>query len=108
MSSTTFEDEADDLARGVRDKAQAASAKAHSKIDDAASLVSDTAFKASAQAKDLYGQVSERAHSVAEQVDPYVKHRPYAAMGVVAAVGLVAGLLMAGRGPKVIYVKPRD
>lgn len=106
--STSFEYEADDLARSVRDKAQAASAKAHGKIDDAANFVSDTATKASAQAKDIYGQVSERARNVAERVDPYVKHRPYAAMGVVAAVGLVAGLLMSSRGPKVIYVKPRD
>jgi ElaB/YqjD/DUF883 family membrane-anchored ribosome-binding protein len=45
---------------------------------------------------------------VAHQVDPYVKGKPYATMGMAAVAGLLLGLIMAGHGPKVIYVEPRD
>jgi len=57
------------------------------------------------QAKDSYGMALERARTVAETVDPFVQKSPYAALAMAAGIGLVVGLLMAGRGPKVIYVK---
>jgi ElaB/YqjD/DUF883 family membrane-anchored ribosome-binding protein len=43
---------------------------------------------------------------VKAQVDPFVRELAHAASGFGTAVGLLAGLLLAGRGPKVIYVKP--
>lgn len=108
MSTHSIDYETDDLTRKVSDKAQAASAAAQDRIGRAADYVSDKAVKAGAQAKDFYGEVAGRARKVADQVDPYVKNRPYATMGVMVAAGLLVGLLMAGRGPKVIYVEPRD
>ena len=59
----------------------------------------------SEHARDAYGKASERAQKVADTVDPLVKDQPYAALGVAAGLGLVLGLLAAGRGPKVIYVR---
>lgn len=56
-------------------------------------------------AREAYGKASGRAQKVAETVDPFVKDQPYAALGVAAGVGLVLGLLAAGRGPRVIYVR---
>ncbi|MGH6910679.1 MAG: hypothetical protein ACREEG_10875 [Phenylobacterium sp.] len=32
--------------------------------------------------------------------------RPYAALGATLAAGVVIGLLLNSRGPKIIYVKP--
>jgi ElaB/YqjD/DUF883 family membrane-anchored ribosome-binding protein len=99
--------EADQMARKVSDTAQSAGANAQRRIGEAASYVSQAASKASAQAKDLYGDVAGRARKLADTVDPYVKDKPYATMGLVAVAGLLFGLIMAGRGPKVIYVDPK-
>jgi ElaB/YqjD/DUF883 family membrane-anchored ribosome-binding protein len=34
--------------------------------------------------------------------------RPYAVAGLALAAGVVIGMLLNSRGPKIIYVKPRD
>ena len=108
MSTNTIDYEADHLARKVSDTAHSTSSSAQRKIGEAAHSISDAAMKASSQAKDLYGEVTGKARRVVRQVDPYVKEKPYATMGMVAVGGLLLGLLMAGRGPKVIYVEPND
>jgi ElaB/YqjD/DUF883 family membrane-anchored ribosome-binding protein len=108
MSTNSIDYEADDLARKVGDTARSTGSQAQRKIGEAANYVSDAALKASHQVKDLYGEVSGKARKVAETVDPYVKGKPYATMGIVAVAGLLLGLAMAGRGPKVIYVEPHD
>jgi len=108
MSTNAIDYEADNLARKVGDTARSTSSQAQRKISEAANYVSDAAMKASHQAKDLYGEVTDKARMVAQTVDPYVKGKPYATMGIVAVTGLLIGLLMAGRGPKVIYVEAKD
>jgi ElaB/YqjD/DUF883 family membrane-anchored ribosome-binding protein len=108
MSTNTIDYEADHLAREVSDTARSTSSSAQRKIGEAANYVSDAAMKASHQAKDLYGEATAKARKVAQTVDPYVKGKPYATMGIVAVTGLLVGLLMAGRGPKVIYVEPKS
>jgi ElaB/YqjD/DUF883 family membrane-anchored ribosome-binding protein len=108
MSSNNIDYEADNLARKVSDTARTTGSSAQRKIGEAANQISDAAMRASHQAKDLYGEVTDKARRVAQQVDPYVKGKPYATMGMVAVAGLLLGLLMAGRGPKVIYVEPKD
>ena len=77
------------------------------RISRAADKVASTAVKVGEQARDTYANVTIRAHKVADQVDPFVKEQPYLALGVAAVGGLMFGLLYAGRGPKIIYVKPR-
>lgn len=51
------------------------------------------------------GHVQEAAgsHDIARTIE----NRPFVAVTVAAAMGLLAGLLIAGRGPKIVYVKPR-
>ena len=51
----------------------------------------------------VYGGVSGFARDVTQTIE----ERSYLAVAVAAAIGLLAGLLIAGRGPRVIYVKPR-
>ena len=94
-------------AKQVEGNAQAAAGKAQEALNDAAEKIGALIAKLRDQANDIYGQAQERAHKVADQVDPYVHEKPYQAAGVALAVGLLAGLLIAGRGPKVIVVKPR-
>lgn len=94
-------------AKQVEGNAQAATGKAQEALNDAAEKIGALIAKLRDQANELYSQAQDRAHKVADQVDPYVHEKPYQAAGVALAVGLLAGLLIAGRGPKVIVVKPR-
>lgn len=88
-------------------KAQSAAGEAEETLRDTVDYVNGVLNRLKTQADELYGQAAERVRKVAGQVEPMVKERPYVALGAVAAAGLLAGLLLAGRGPRVIYVKPR-
>jgi len=62
-------------------------------VRSAASRVSDTYRRAGDTVDDLARKVEER---------------PLIAVAAAAAIGLLVGLLIAGRGPKIVYVRPRD
>jgi ElaB/YqjD/DUF883 family membrane-anchored ribosome-binding protein len=94
-------------AKQVEGNAQAAAGKAQEALNEAIEKIGGLVAKLRDHANELYGQAQDRAHKVADRVDPYVHERPYQAAGVALAAGLLAGLLIAGRGPKVIVVKPR-
>lgn len=83
-----------------RKKAKAARRMADDFTDDARDVID--------RATDRAAQSYAAARDIAEQIDPFVKDRPYlsVAMGVMA--GLVIGGLFLPSGPKVIYVKARD
>ena len=76
-------------------------------IADAADTVSATAAKVGERARETYADVTIRVQRVADQVDPFVKAKPYAALGLAALGGLMLGLIYGGRGPKIVYIKPR-
>jgi uncharacterized protein YjbJ (UPF0337 family) len=68
----------------------------------------ETSAAAASRARAAYDRVTNSARDIGGRVDPFVHNRPYAALALCAAAFLVVGLLIAGRGPRVIYVKPRD
>lgn len=74
--------------------------------DKAADLGQKVSAAAADRAMDVYAGAAERFDRVAGRVDPFVREKPYAALGFAVVAGLLAGLLLAGRGPKVIYLKP--
>lgn len=76
-------------------------------IADAADTISATAVKVGDRARETYANVTVQVQRAADQVDPFVKQKPYAALGLAALGGVLFGLLFAGRGPKIIYVRPR-
>ncbi len=94
-------------AKQVEGEAQAAAGKAQEALNEAIEKITSLVAKLRDHANDLYGQAQDRAQKVAGQVDPYVHEKPYQAIGVGLALGLVAGILIAGRAPKVIVVRPR-
>ena len=105
--------ENDDLqARGaatqVEGQAQKVIGSAQDTLNQAAESAKAAVSRAGETARDVYGQAQQRVQDVRGTVDPFVREKPYAALGVAAAAGLVLGLLLAGRGPRIVYVKPRD
>ena len=89
-------------ARAAKARISKLADQANARVDRASALAADLNSRASA----AYDRACAKARDMKEQVDPLVHERPYAAIAVAASAGLLLGLLL-GRGPKVIYVKPR-
>jgi len=95
----------EDRVYSAESQVQGAIDQMQERISQAADKVASTAVKLGEQAKDTYANVTIRVQKVADQVDPFVKEQPYLALGLAAVGGLMFGLLYAGRGPKIVYVK---
>ena len=74
-------------------------------ICDAADQISDAAIRAGETVRTVYADVNVRVQDAASRIDPFVKAKPYTALGIAAAGGLLLGMLYAGRGPKVVLIK---
>jgi ElaB/YqjD/DUF883 family membrane-anchored ribosome-binding protein len=92
--------------RAAGGHAQAALGSAEDILGDAADRITASFAQLRDQSRAAMDRASAAARAVNATVDPFVRERPYAAVGLGLAVGLLAGLLIAGRGPKIIYVKP--
>ena len=103
----------------ARSRVKASIARAQDAVAEAADKVADKVVEASVRANviadtigeratDAYGKAVLTARQLDATIEPFVQERPYAALGIAAGLGIVAGLLLAGRGPKVIYVRPRS
>jgi len=104
----------DDGASKAKGEVREFAGKAQQAVDTAGEVAGRVAAKvregmsrATDQAADTYATLRGKAQDVAEKVDPFVKEKPYLTVGLAALAGVVAGVLMAGRGPKVIYIKPK-
>jgi ElaB/YqjD/DUF883 family membrane-anchored ribosome-binding protein len=76
-------------------------------INDATDRVADSLSKAADQLAANYDAIRVRTQRrLSETVDPFVEEKPYAALGLALVAGIVLGVLIFGRGPKVIYVRP--
>jgi ElaB/YqjD/DUF883 family membrane-anchored ribosome-binding protein len=100
QTSDTIEEASETVQTAIDESAAAAVGKVSALADQASEL----AAKAGEHAQRAYSQVAGRAQDAADIIDPFVQERPYAALAITAGIGLVVGLLMAGRGPRIIYV----
>jgi ElaB/YqjD/DUF883 family membrane-anchored ribosome-binding protein len=94
-------------AEAIKSQAQRAARRLEDKVKDLGESVTAAVATATDQAKDLYAHAAQRYDDAAAQIDPFVRERPYTAIGIAAAAGLLVGLLWAGRGSKVVYLKTR-
>ena len=89
-------------------RAEGAGLQVGGRIQEAAGSVQETlgqaAHKARAAASKA-GQAYGRVADVVGEVDPFVRDRPYLTMALAVAAGLLIGLLISGRAPKVVYLK---
>jgi ElaB/YqjD/DUF883 family membrane-anchored ribosome-binding protein len=99
-ASRTIQDASDKLQDAIDESA----VEAVNKVSDLADRASELVSKVGERAQDAYSRTAERARDAADIIDPFVQERPYVALVIAAGIGVVVGLLMAGRGPKIIYV----
>src|SRR5664279_3091073 len=92
-----------DASDKVQDAIDESAVETVNKVSDLADRASELVSKVSERPQDAYSRTAERAQGVADTIDPFVQERPYAALAIAAGIGVVVGLLMAGRGPKIIY-----
>jgi ElaB/YqjD/DUF883 family membrane-anchored ribosome-binding protein len=98
--------EARGAANQLKGGARKAAAKLQTRIDGLADRVADSVAKVGEQTRTAYDRTSVQARKVADKVDPFVHEKPYAALALTLGAGLLIGLLLSSRGPKVIYVRP--
>jgi ElaB/YqjD/DUF883 family membrane-anchored ribosome-binding protein len=93
-----------------RTKAQARDAlrAVNETIDHIAARAKSTASTVTTRAKTAYDRATDSAERVGERVDPFVHEQPYVALGMAIAAGLLVGLLLASRRPKVVVVRARE
>jgi uncharacterized protein YjbJ (UPF0337 family) len=87
---------------GVREgvgHVQEAAGSAQEILEDAVDHVKSAASTA--------GKVYDGVSGFTREVARTIEERSYLSVAAAAAIGLLVGLLIAGRGPKVIYVKPK-
>jgi ElaB/YqjD/DUF883 family membrane-anchored ribosome-binding protein len=77
-----------------------ASNEAKRVIGQAADQASETVDKLGGGAKEAYGYAAQRAQKAADVLNPLMRERPYAALGLAAVAGIVLGLLAGGRAPR--------
>ena len=94
-------------ARPLAGKPQSLVGKLKDQAPGMSQTISSAAGKAKDQAKGLYAQVVGRHDIAAARLDPFVRERPYTAISIAAATGLLAGLVWARGGSKVVYLKQR-
>ena len=73
------------------------------RVQKAFGRVADETRAAVAQVTDVYGRASDTVYAVAERI----RERPLVALTLAGAAGFLLGHLVGGRGPRVVYVKPR-
>jgi len=113
MSEQDLKDAMNGGAEGLQAKATKARAtiedvtdKVTAGVSRAGDQASETVAKLSDGAVEAYDRAYASARKVSETIDPFVQERPYAALGIAAALGMFVGLLLTARGPKVVYVRP--
>lgn len=86
----------DDLKSLVRDAEEALSSAGDS-ADEKITELRERMRSALDQTHNIYGRVRESARKQIDQADHYVREHPYQAVGIAAAVGALAGVLVARR-----------
>lgn len=71
--------------------------RTRAEANEAANAAKRVARRARANAEDQYDHLQARANDVAEQADEFIHEKPGMAIGLAAAAGLIAGLMLSRR-----------
>ena len=93
-------------ARQFQGKVQDAMGTAKDAMSSAADQAAALFARAGDQARDMYGVARSRAQEVADSVDPFVREKPYTALAIGLAAGVILGGLFLNNASRVIYLKP--
>ena len=93
-----------------RMQAKGAARQVGGHAQEAAGMAQETIARVAGRARraaSTIGGAYGRASEIAGKVDPFVQEKPYAALGLALAAGLLMGLLIAGGQPKIVYIKQK-
>jgi ElaB/YqjD/DUF883 family membrane-anchored ribosome-binding protein len=83
--------------KDVEDLVAATAGDLGERAKEARQKASESAGKAQAGLEELEGQLAARAKAIAEDATDYVRENPWQSIGIAAAIGMVAGLLLSRR-----------
>ena len=90
-----------------REAGQAAMGDLVHKVTDGIAKIGDQASgavtKLADQASSAYDRAASGVQRAGDRIEPSIQQRPFAALGIAAGVGLILGLLAAGRRPKGVF-----
>jgi ElaB/YqjD/DUF883 family membrane-anchored ribosome-binding protein len=98
--------EAEGDARQIIGGVEEAVGKAKETVTRTARRAKAAVTDAADQVADTYENLREKAQTVADTVDPFVKEKPYVSLALAAVAGFILGALLSGGGAKVIYIRP--
>jgi uncharacterized protein YjbJ (UPF0337 family) len=100
----------EDMAKGfAQNGAGRAEALAGEALGDIKMQLRGKADEVAGKARKVYGQAKDDAAERIDQLNGFVKHQPYAAIGIAAFMGFILGHLISSGGSKVIYLRqPRQ
>ena len=99
-TAATLEDKAKSAAHALQTAMDHVIDRAEAAVDTVGVRASAAAAKLGDDAKDNIAAASGRAEKVVNDVSPYLRERPYLALGAAAAAGVVIGLLTRGSKPR--------
>lgn len=98
--------EAEGEARQIVGGVEEAVGKAKETVTRTAKRAKAVVTEAADQVADTYETLRDKAQTVADTVDPFVKDKPYLSLALAAFAGFILGALLSGGGAKVIYIRP--
>lgn len=107
QNRATIFDEASSAVKAGNGSAAPDGSAIRAAAEEVKSNVSNFADHAAARAKEAYRQSKVMAEQRAEQARAAIIERPWAAAGLIFLSGMLAGRMLMGGAPRVIYLRDR-
>jgi ElaB/YqjD/DUF883 family membrane-anchored ribosome-binding protein len=95
----------------LRSEARSAARRIEENVHDMADAAKDVGDRAAGAYANVAGKtrdVADQVNDAVKAIEPFVRTRPYLAVSLAVIAGFLLAVVYLGRGPKVIYVKPKE